>query len=636
MNRLFYIRNSGGVHPSRKRSLAAMSLTTSSRHSCLRIVVPLLLAISPAAFEAASQHGSGGTHAPAPFALDIYALRGPQDTSATLYISVLPADPQTAAPETLKDVLIRVTGTNGVPESTRDYRDVTSPGGRATIDLGDVPLLDAIDVEVLAQTDQTLATQVLRNVTAVTEFALNPRQVVVGDFEGFGAQMNQNLYTSLSNPVNGWINVPPEEVSNVEAKIQAMKPGLCRIFLSPNNYLPGNENLMPSFYQTIELAEAAGAQVNVTWWFLTRAAKPANQQATTDRDMQNFASTLIDLVKNKRLTSIRQITIQNEAGTVSWITSNMQIYEYAYRQLDGYLRDAGIRDQIKFVGGDLVLDGQVPFFTYMAQHMDDVLDGWSVHIYWNYWDPGYMLYRLNGILAVMTTLESSGLNTKPLSVTEYGVRGIKTLNGSPIKDVNPYRNGALTNTLAGYYQNADGTITPISETNIAAFEQAQFNMQAVDDGFMGLSKWDFYRAQYDFSYQDHSLIGYLFNPAAGQDRWPLRPAYYMEWLMANTTGQHWQALGYHGSAGTKLITPFRSPSGALTVLALNTSGDAASFSVGDLPSHTTFNMLVWNADGSGKVTSGGAIDSGVSGSIHVDTPAQGLVALTTVAVVPPR
>jgi hypothetical protein len=234
----------------------------------------------------------------------------------------------------------------------------------------------------------------------------------------------------------------------------------------------------------------------------------------------------------------------------------------------------------------------------------------------------------------MTILQGQGLHTKPLSVTEYGVRGIKTLNGAPIKDANPYRNGALTNTDAGYYQNNDGSLTSISETNIAAFQQAQFNLQALRDGFAGFSKWDFYRAQYDFGYQDYSLIGYLFNPAEGQDRWPLRPSYYMEWLMANTTGQHWQALGLHGSSAAKLVAPLRSPSGSLTVMAMSTDGAAAAFTVGDLPPKTAFSVLIWNADGSGKITAAPAVSSDATGTVSVSAPAGSVLALTTAPVGP--
>ena len=154
-------------------------------------------------------------------------------------------------------------------------------------------------------------------------------------------------------------------------------------------------------------------------------------------------------------------------------------------------------------------------------------------------------------------------------------------------------------------------------------------MEGVNDGFIGFSKWDLYRAQYDFGYQDYSLIGYLFNPEPGQDQWPLRPSYYMEWLMANTTGQHWQVLGYSGTSGVKLITPFRSPTGELTVFAMSTDQAATSVSIGDLPAGAEFRELVWNADGSGKVTESGRVNAGLSGTITVSVPAGSLVALTT-------
>jgi len=612
-----------------------MLKTTGTRKSLLAFLFTLLVALSLGEFAGTALGQEMPVSNVYPYTLDVYSLRGPQDSSATLYLTILPASAGITAPNELKEVLVKVIGPDGQLLNTNVYQAVSAPGGQASIDLGDVPLLDSVSVQVLAQTSQIIYTEVLTGMTAVTEFAVNSRQTVVPDFEGYGAQMNSNLYTSLSNSANNWINYPPDDVANVEAKVKDMKPGLSRIFLSPINYVSGNENLMDSFYKTVELAQAAGARVNITWWYLRHVSTNyTTEQTAIDQDMHNFADTLNDLVTNHGITAIKEITVQNEADSVSWIKNNMSLYDYAYRQLDYYLKQDGLRDQIKFVGGDLVLNGQMPFFTYMANNMDDVLDGWSEHIYWSYWEPGYMITRLDGILADMQVLQSDGLPIKPLSITEYGVRGIKTLNGSPIKDVNPYRNGALTNTLAGYYQSSDGTLTPVNETNIAAFQQARFNMQAADDGYIGFSKWDFYRAQYDFSYQDYSLIGYLFNPDPGVDQWPLRPAYYMEWLMANTTGQDWQVLGYHGSSGTKLITPFRSPSSALTLFEMNTSAAATSVSVGDLPANTAFNVLVWNADGSGKVTTASGVNSGPTGTVSVNVPTQAMVALTTVATNP--
>jgi hypothetical protein len=599
-----------------------MSLETRTKRVSTRIAVSLLIAVAGVSPQAWAQ----ATPAHHAFILDAYALRGPQDPSAKLYVDVSPATTGISAPQSLKKVQVKVAG-----GKTSNYQDVASPGGQATIDLGNSALLDRVDVQITVQTGQTVDTEVLNGTTAVTEFALRAQEVVVPDFEGFGAQMNSNLYASLSNPANGWNNSPPLDAANVEAKIRGMKPGLCRIFLSPNFFVAANANELTSLYQTIQLAQTAGARVNVTWWFLRQAPASGNQLAYTQQDMQNFADTLIDLVKNHDITAIREITIQNEPNSVTWLNNNKDIYNTAYRLLDGSLRSAGIRNQISFVGGDLVLNGQMPWFTYMAQNMDDVLDGWSEHIYWNYWDSGYMLTRLKGILDDMTILRGQGLHTKPLSITEYGVRVIKTLNGATIKDANPYRNGALTATDAGYYQASDGALTPISQTNIAGFQQAQFNMQALDDGFIGFSKWDFYRAQYDFGYQDYSLIGYLFNPTVGQDRWPLRPSYYMEWLMANTTGQHWQAIGFAGTSGAKLITPASAQGGALTIFAMSTDGAASTVTLGDLPANTVFHVLLWNADGAGKVTAAADVNSGAEGAVSLNMPAGSMAALTTVA-----
>jgi len=101
--------------------------------------------------------------------------------------------------------------------------------------------------------------------------------------------------------------------------------------------------------------------------------------------------------------------------------------------------------------------------------------------------------------------------------------------------------------------------------------------------------------------------------------------------MANTTGQHWQVLGYSGTSGTKLITPFRSPTGALTLFALSSDQATGSVSIGNLPRGTEFRVLLWNADGTGKVTDGGRVNAEGNGTVTVSMPAGGMVALTTLA-----
>ena len=641
------LENSGfmrstNFHPSSEVNNTAMLHTTFTHKSLLAVLVPALLTALSAGTLCAGQDLTATSSAPASFTLDVYALRGPSDTHATLYIGVYPINSQTAAPATLKEVLTRVTNTGGALESTHDYQSLPSPGGMASIDLGDVPLLDTISVQVLVQTNQTVGTQVLQGQTAVTQFALNSRQVVVSDFHGYGAQLNQNLYGQISD--NTYTNTPPPDTVDVEAKVKDMDPGLCRLFLSSWAY-PGGQNYNPtmiaSFYQVVQLAQAAGAQVEINWVSITHPPNVTDQQEETyiDSDMQTFADTVNDLVKNHGITAIKYLAIQNEPSTVKWLNAEkpeFPLYKYAYQQLENDLDRYGIRGQFKYMGDGLVLNSvEKEWYDYMSTEMNDLLDGWSEHIYWDYFDPGKITSRLQGIVAMVQAEKDAGRPTKPIFVTEYGVRGVKTYNGVALKDPDPYKNGTLTATAAGDYINADGTLTPINETNVAAWEQAQMNLEAVNDGFAGLSKWDFYRAQYDFSYQDFSLIGYLSNPSEGQDQWPLRPAYYMEWLMAHTAGQHSQVLGQHGSADALLFTPFRGPSGDLTLFGLNSeypATSAASISVGDLPANTTFNVLVWNSDGSGKVTSLGTVNSGPNGFVSFSAPVQGLTALTTEAV----
>ena len=616
-----------------------MPHTTSTRKPLLAALLPTLLMVAIASTLCAGQDLTATSSAPASFTLDVYALRGPSDTHATLYIGVYPINSQTAAPATLKEVLTRVTNTQGVLESTRDHQSVSAPGGMATIDLGDVPLLDTISVQVLVQTSQTVDTQVLQGQTAVTEFALNPRQVVVPDFHGYGAQMNQNLYAGISR-LND-TNSAPSDPTDVEAEVKDMHPGLCRIFLSPWAYPGGqystyNPYMLDSFKHVVELAQAAGAQVEINWVSITHPPNKteAEEEGYIDADMQNFADTVNDLVKNHGITAVKYLAIQNEPSTVKWINQDMQLYKYAYQQLENDLASYGIRDQFKYMGDGLVLNSvEKSWYDFMSTQMNDLLDGWSEHIYWDYFDTGKITTRLQGILNLVQQEKDAGHPVKPLFVTEYGVRGVKTYNGVALKDSDPYQGGKLVATQAGYYINSDGSLTPVNETEVAGWEQAQLNMEAANGGFVGLSKWDFYHAQYDFGYQDFSLIGYSFDPTV-QDPWQLRPAYYMEWLMAHTAEQHSQVLGQHGSAGTLLITPFRSPSGDLTLFGLNSEypSQAANISVGDLPANTTFNVLVWNSDGSGKITNIGTVNSGLNGFVSFSVPAQGLTVLTSAAV----
>ena len=99
---------------------------------------------------------------------------------------------------------------------------------------------------------------------------------------------------------------------------------------------------------------------------------------------------------------------------------------------------------------------------------------------------------------------------KPLYVTEYGVRGLPTFNGARADP--------------GFW--SDGT--PISQTNISAFQHAWFDVLSSKLGYVGTSKWDSYFGRYDNSTQAYYMIG---DPQSG---WPLYPLYNFVRLTTST------------------------------------------------------------------------------------------------------
>ena len=86
---------------------------------------------------------------------------------------------------------------------------------------------------------------------------------------------------------------------------------------------------------------------------------------------------------------------------------------------------------------DLVRDRQREYFQYMAANMNDILDAYSVHIYWHYDDTSKFQRRLTDVRRIVELLPASG--RKPLFVTEFGVRGDRS---QVHPDPGAYRNGS--------------------------------------------------------------------------------------------------------------------------------------------------------------------------------------------------
>jgi hypothetical protein len=434
----------------------------------------------------------------------------------------------------------------------------------------------------------------------VPEFTVASDQGIVGSFGGFGAQLNQHLYAKISGP--------PPDVPNLEAKVVGLGPQFVRVFFNTTEWTFPDR--MASFVRTVELAQRAQAQINITWQGGSFAFSMAN--------MPRFADVLADLLANRGISSL-WVTLFNEPNSTRLTLTQ---YEQVYRQLDGALRDRGVRDRVHFMGGDLVGttsplgQSQVDWFSYMASKMGDLLDAWSVHVYWDFWDPGKINRRLQAEVRSIFSAIPAG-ERRPLYVTEFGVRGIPTLEGE-------------VTTSPGLWP--DGT--PLEATTAAAFEEGWFMVRAMQVGFSGLAKWDLYPAQYDNGKGDYSVIG----PA--DQGWPLRPIYRLLQLLTVTTeprgGQIVEVVPAAGADPKKLLTAYVSPAGGLTVVGLDvdggviegTSNGPVSYSVGGLPPNTLFRLLLWNGDGNGTNLEIGFLDSGPSGVIQFSAPLHAVFALT--------
>jgi hypothetical protein len=462
----------------------------------------------------------------------------------------------------------------------------------------------AVVLLVLGLTMMSLADDEARADIEAPEFTLARDQGLVGNFGGFGGQLNQHVYADLSGP--------PPDLPGLESKVLALGPQFVRIFFNTTEWtLPDR---MASFVRTVQLARRAQTEINITWQGSSFAFAMAN--------MPRFADVLADLIDNGGVDRL-WVTLFNEPNSTR---QTLPQYEQVYRLLDSSLRDRGVRDRIHFMGGDLVGttsplgQSQADWFRYMASHMGDLLDAWSVHVYWDFWDAVKIDRRL---LAEVRTIFSTipAEQRRPLYVTEFGVRGLPTFEGEP-------------NSQPGLWPEG----TPMSATTADAFQEAWFMLRAAQLGYTATVKWDLYAAKYDLGTQDYSAIG------PGADGWPLRPVYHVLQLLILTTeprgGSIVSLVPSPGADPKKLLTAYISPGSGVTILGLDTDGGSittasdapVAYSVGGLPPNTLFRLLEWNADGSGTNLEIGFLDTGPAGMLQFSVPLHAVFALTNTSI----
>jgi hypothetical protein len=96
-------------------------------------------------------------------------------------------------------------------------------------------------------------------------------------------------------------------------------------------------------------------------------------------------------------------------------------------------------------------------------------------------------------------------------------------------------------------------------------------------------------------------------------------------------------VGVDGEAEEKLLTAYDSADGKLTVVGLDraggqlndASGAPSTYTVAGLPTLTTFKLVVWNGDGSGRLSSDQLVTTDALGIAHLTVPQHAVWALTT-------
>ena len=503
---------------------------------------------------------------------------------------------------------------------------------------------------------------------AVTTLSVPRRKDIATQppLRGYGAQLNTFLFTRAGSftRLDQAQDLTAAELRSLQAVIDDLRPGHCRIFvqrgLNPDSEKGREAPAFVALTRTLELAQHAGANVNLTWWGQgpyalkerLRALRWPNRNVRTwpqpglrkwpveltDPDgpngmpgplekVERFARIIHEL--RKRFDCITHATIQNEPnGAGSDLAQqgvphlSMRFYERLYRDFDTALRrlpdpqdpSRSLRQAITIVAGDLLHDGksradhQDEWLRYLHANMErrrpgfeSVLDAYSIHVYWTPAEfPGKLERRLEGVDRLLASLGS----TKPVYVTEYGVR----------KLVRPA--SARPGTVAG---------VNLEHTPEAAFQHAWFNALAPQHRCAGLAKWVMFRTDIVSGWGIWGLID------APSRRFERTPAYHVTRLFNDLLGPGWVADGLsRNSDRTLLVSRFSAPGRSdESVVVLNGDRVPREVRVAGVARERRFHRARWNVDGKGSVDRPASLQSGARGVLGLTVPGRGLVALST-------
>jgi hypothetical protein len=440
----------------------------------------------------------------------------------------------------------------------------------------------------------------------------------VEPFLGFGAQFFTQLFGEVRNPET----VSAPLLAELQDRVRKLRPGHSRIAVRLEATRPGPAGQVEhqALMNTIALAQAGGANVNLTWWhgpYYRDPKNPTEAGFLGKQFMEAFADVIAEA--RSRFDCVTHVTIQNEVnnqdiGRTKKTPVSMAIYNRLYRFLDTALRARAdprhpakkLRDAVDFVGGDLLAGGHIAgsdqgnWLKFMQDNMADILDGYSVHVYWSNGDYKKLEGRLTRLLELREELEIK----LPVYVTEYGVRGD-----------NFGKNGRFNSGRLGGKN--------IEESSESAFQHAWFNAMAPQCGIVGLAKWACYRV--DGRKRPERDWGMI---CGARKRFADTPTYRMTVLFNRLVGDNWKADGL-GRGEHTLVSVFKGPTGGQSAVVLNRGAELNAVTIDRLKKNATYFAAVWNRAGDGVIHSRKRVTTGPNGIAKVNVPPSGLVALST-------
>lgn len=520
------------------------------------------------------------------------------------------------------------------------------PGGRVLVRFkpltfeSAVPVDARVGIDGVVPSETNAANNELAGTVDVTRNEVSlPRRVLFPSLVGYGAQFGMHLYA----PITPW----PTVVRNgdVEEKVKLLEPQLVRIFYNDNwdgnanGKFPDWQQNYESFVKVVQLAQDAGATIDVSFQNL------GNAMLDPQAAMAKFADVVEELVRADRITNLRWVEVGNEPNAPTGGVTLAQ-YSKIARALHDELVARGLHDRVKLMGPGLLESGgarhHYVWTKWMAVNMKGVFDAYAEHIYWWYDEPGRLEYRLRDIAALMHQTFAPA-DRRPLYIMEFGVRGYGAAPGMP-----PVPNL--------YY--LGNPPTEIWRTNIAAFQQLWFEIEAAQLGVAGTAKWDAFWSMYDKSSVTNQLYWMVGPPTEGS---PLTPTYNAMSLLFHVTAPGWNVIGVdpwnaddwsvpeYGGTGLSTssdqpeqeLVAYGGPDGELSVVGLDTNGrdlntsstaPPSHYSIGGLPPDTNFRLVIWNAAGDGTNSIAATVRTTAAGVARFDVPLQAGFALTNVPI----